>query len=523
MAQLANGLDKFLGNIITNNDPSPEEFTKFWNQATFENMGKWGSAERVRDQMNWDPIDQAVGFSKTANVPLKQHTFIWGQQQPEWMDQLSTEEQLAEVEEWMELFAERYGEDIAMIDVVNEPLHAKPGYREALGGDNGLYGTGWDWVIWSFEKARTLFPEAELLLNDYGIINSRKGTDDYLVIIQLLQERKLIDGIGVQAHGLENTSLTLIKENLDKLAATDLPIYVSELDIDIADDDRQRDRFAELFPLLWEHPQVKGVTLWGYEEGEIWKPNAFLVRRDGSERPALTWLDTYIADQQVPDPEGGASIQLNILLEGMWDSDNGHMQSTLVQQQLLPLSQPFTQPPFNYNGTEQLAPYPPDIVDWVLIEVRDANDSSKVITSQAAVLDVNGVVRNVNLEDKVVFEELAEGTYYVAIFHKGHLGIMSSQPIHIRETDPILYDFSSSVNQAAGTLQLKEISGRFVMFSGDYDQNGIVNNLDVNLWSQHAAALNQYLDFDADGNGIVNNKDYNFWANNRSKIGVLIR
>ena len=224
----------------------------------------------------------------------------------------------------------------------------------------------------------------------------------------------------------------------------------------------------------------------------------------------------------VPEP-GQPSVKLTVLLEGMWDSDNGHMQSTLVQQQLLPLSQPFTQPPFNYNGTEQLAPYPPDIVDWVLIELRDANDSSKVITSQAAVLDVNGVVRNVNLEDKVLFEELAEGTYYVAIFHKGHLGIMSSQPIHIRETDPILYDFSSSVNQAAGTLQLKEISGRFVMFSGDYDQNGIVNNLDVNLWSQHAAALNQYLDVDADGNGIVNNKDYNFWAKNRSKIGLIWR
>jgi hypothetical protein len=52
--------------------------------------------------------------------------------------------------------------------------------------------------------------------------------------------------------------------------------------------------YKEQFPVFWEHYAVKGVTLWGYIQGEQWKSNAYLVRTDGTERPALQWLKTYL-------------------------------------------------------------------------------------------------------------------------------------------------------------------------------------------------------------------------------------
>lgn len=39
---------------------------------------------------------------------------------------------------------------------------------------------------------------------------------------------------------------------------------------------------------------MKGVTLWGYQQNQIWRTNAYLLRSDGSERPAMTWLKGYI-------------------------------------------------------------------------------------------------------------------------------------------------------------------------------------------------------------------------------------
>lgn len=270
-AQLANGQPKFLGNVIDNYVPA--SFNSYWNQVTPGNSGKWGSVEGERDVMNWAALDQAYNHAIGSGFPFKQHTLVWGMQEPGWVAALPAAEQAAEVEEWFQLFAARYP-NVTQIDVVNEPLHVIPSFANALGGSGA---TGWDWVIWSFEKARQYCPNAQLLLNDYGILGSKKATADYLKIVNLLKARGLIDGIGVQCHGLEYAQSGTIQANLDSLAATGIPIYVTELDLEHADDATQLGMYQRVFPLLYEHPGVAGVTLWGYLAGEIWKPNAYLL------------------------------------------------------------------------------------------------------------------------------------------------------------------------------------------------------------------------------------------------------
>lgn len=152
-------------------------------------------------------------------------------------------------------------------------------------------------MIWSFEKARQNLPNAKLILNDYDILKSNTATTNYLTIINLLKDRGLIDGIGELAHFLETTSLSTIQANLDRLTATGIPVYISEFDINIADDASKKARYEQLFPVFWNNAAVKGVTLWGYKQGSIWRPDAYLVRTDGSEQPALTWLKSFVAGQ----------------------------------------------------------------------------------------------------------------------------------------------------------------------------------------------------------------------------------
>ena len=48
------------------------------------------------------------------------------------------------------------------------------------------------------------------------------------------------------------------------------------------------------FPLLYDHPSVVGITLWGYVNGATWKPHTGLLSSDGVERPALTWLVDFV-------------------------------------------------------------------------------------------------------------------------------------------------------------------------------------------------------------------------------------
>ncbi|MHA6530575.1 endo-1,4-beta-xylanase [Paenibacillus sp. BAC0078] len=288
-AALVNG-GKFLGNVIAGSIPS--SFSTYWNQVTPENSTKWGSVEGTRNSMNWGQADMAYNYANNNRMPFKFHTLVWGNQEPTWVSSLSAADQKAEVTQWIQAAGQRYGNS-AYVDVVNEPLHAKPSYRNAIGGDGS---TGWDWVIWSFQQARQAFPNSKLLINEYGIINDPSLTDRYVTIINLLKNRGLIDGIGIQCHyfGMDNVSTSTMNTVLGKLAATGLPIYVSELDM-TGDDNTQLARYQQKFPVLWQHPSVKGVTLWGYIQGQTWETNTHLLNSNGTERPALKWLKQYLS------------------------------------------------------------------------------------------------------------------------------------------------------------------------------------------------------------------------------------
>jgi endo-1,4-beta-xylanase len=291
-AQLAAGHDKFLGNILgAQLDP---DFATLWNQVTPENAGKWGSVEAQRGTRVWGVLDGIFAYARAHGLPVKQHTFVWGQQQPRWLDELSPAEQRAAVEAWITAFAERYP-DVAFVDVVNEPLHAPPSYKEALGGDGE---TGWDWVVWTFKRAREALPGAKLLINEYNILCCAANRERYAELVRLLDERGLIDGVGVQAHGLETVSPATVRESLDALAELGVPLYVSELELETADDARQLELYRSIFPVLWEHEAVAGVTLWGYRAGAMWKPNAYLLDWFDEPRPAMRWLQSYLESQR---------------------------------------------------------------------------------------------------------------------------------------------------------------------------------------------------------------------------------
>jgi len=134
------------------------------------------------------------------------------------------------------------------------------------------------------QAGQKYLPKAKLLINEYGIINNNAATTSYVQIINLLKDRGLVDGIGVQGHRfeLESADTNTLKSNLDKLAATGLPVYISEFDLGnlgnngTPDDNQQLQLYQKIFPVLWRHPGVKGITLW-----DTWR-----VR---SGRPRVIW------------------------------------------------------------------------------------------------------------------------------------------------------------------------------------------------------------------------------------------
>src|SRR5690606_30114284 len=127
--------------------------------------------------------------------------------------------------------------------------------------------------------AREIFPaETKLMINDFGILSSTASAQQYVEIIELLQERDLIDAIGVQGHAFSTTPGAPITAVLDILGETGLPVQVTEMDVDgnpnespfvtpAQSDQAQLTSMQRIFPAIWEHPSVIGVTMWGWRPG----------------------------------------------------------------------------------------------------------------------------------------------------------------------------------------------------------------------------------------------------------------
>jgi endo-1,4-beta-xylanase len=308
---MATGKDKFVGSAWSPGEASLQ-FDRYFNKVTPENAGKWASIERERDVMNWTDLDTAYNLAKSNGWPFHYHVLVWGNQQPTWIETLPPAEQLEEIREFWTAVATRYP-GIDFMEVVNEPLHDPPfgtgngNYGDALGG-RGAAGTPeeWTWILNAFRMAREIFPNAKLMLNDYSITNDGNATTRYLGIINLLKAEGLIDIIGDQAHGFSTTEAAPMpnhRANLDRLAATGLPIHITELDIPGTEDEVQLANYKRIFPVFWEHPAVEGVTLWGYHQNTHWRRTSgdWLMwggASAGAQRPALTWLVSYVSNNE---------------------------------------------------------------------------------------------------------------------------------------------------------------------------------------------------------------------------------
>ena len=81
----------------------------------------------------------------------------------------------------------------------------------------------------------------------------------------------------------------------DRFAALGIPIRITELDIDTADEQLQADYFRDFLTASFSDPEINGILLWGFWEGQHWRPDAALFRNDWSIKPnGQVWKDLVL-------------------------------------------------------------------------------------------------------------------------------------------------------------------------------------------------------------------------------------
>ena len=230
-----------------------------------------------------------------------------------------------------------------------------------------------------------------------------------------------------------------------------------------------------------------------------WRVNAF------NSIGASAWSDTR-SFKTTAATIGHLFVKAKVYLEGPFNS--GSMNSYLNDNNCIPLHQPYDLPPWNYTGPESVTSIPSaNVVDWVLLELRTSTSSSSIVSQRAAFLKSDGTIVDTNNMNQIAFSGLNFGNYYLVVKHRNHLSIMSNSLISLSDTSS-LYDFTNSLSMAYGTYPMADFGGgKFGMFSGDGDANGVVNVLDMGTVG-NSIFQNGYIQGDLDMNGIVNLIDY---------------
>ncbi|MCK5803465.1 MAG: endo-1,4-beta-xylanase, partial [Lentisphaeria bacterium] len=125
-------------------------------------------------------------------------------------------------------------------------------------------------VEW-FKEARKVLPGVKLALNEYSILSSltdgKKLAQHEQRVKYLLGHGAPVDVLGMQCHmGGTPPSPKRILKVLDRFAKFDLPIRATEFDLKISDKKLAYDFTRDFYTVMFSHPSVLGVQMWGFEQ-----------------------------------------------------------------------------------------------------------------------------------------------------------------------------------------------------------------------------------------------------------------
>lgn len=212
-----------------------------------------------------------------------------------------------------------------------------------------------------------------------------------------------------------------------------------------------------------------------------------------------------------------SSFNLKVFLQGPF---NGTNMNAALNPAYIPHIQPYQSAPWNYSGTESVSTIPnSNVVDWILIELRETSGgassatSGTVIGRRAGFLLRNGTITDLDGSSPLRFSNSISQNLYVVIWHRNHIEIMTANPV--TQTGGIyIYDFTNSPDKVyGGTAGYRLLaSGIWGMIGGDGNIDGNADNRDKNdIWKTNLGLSGYYsADFNLDGQVNTDDKN-NIW------------
>ena len=190
----------------------------------------------------------------------------------------------------------------------------------------------------------------------------------------------------------------------------------------------------------------------------------------------------------VPTSPGdcGVNFRLRAALDGALPSGT-IMTDGLRAANLVPAAQPYTALGYTFVGSPTNVSITPAmlavagndaIVDWVVVELR--SNTTTVVYSKPALLQRDGDVIDTDGDTYMNFPVTA-GSYYVALRHRNHLGVMTSTARSLTvDASSNLIDFRSSASGVYGTTPMALKGSVYCLWAGDATGTGTLSYIGAN-------------------------------------------
>ena len=228
-------------------------------------------------------------------------------------------------------------------------------------------------------------------------------------------------------------------------------------------------------------------------------------------------------------------VTARVLLKGPYRSTDQLMLDGLRTNGVLPTTEPYTAlgvPLTSGTGATlsagvQTIAGPNAIVDWVVVELRNAASPAQVAQRIPAVLQRDGDIVAATGSGPLRFTVNAP-TYHIAVKHRNHLGAMSAAPLSFAAST-VTFDLTDPGVPTYGTNARETVLGKAALWAGDCNRDGVIryaglnNDRDIILSAIGGTVPTNvtfgYLGADVDLNGIIR---YSGASNDRDPVLLSI-
>ena len=287
---------------------------ELFNTAGFTYYLKWGAYMNASN--GYEILDESLTWLESNDMQTRGHTLHWPSwnKSPDYLkneydDIYTTEGEAAannylrnETRDHVTDYTNRWKDRLFQWDVVNEP-YQNDDIPDILGNDI--------MVRW-FQDAHAADPNCELFINENGIFtgpNEAKRTFYRNLVQYLLDNGAPLGGIGMQGH-LSNTpvGMTEFLRRMNMYGKFNKKIEITEFDFFAENENVQAEYIGDALKMFYSYPLTSGFMFWGFYEESMAKPNAAIVNKDWTNRPAADTLKDLTRNQWWTNESGNTNV-----------------------------------------------------------------------------------------------------------------------------------------------------------------------------------------------------------------------